>query len=170
MNKAYYFETQKAEKPCSSVEWLRFPTASCHNKKKVTHCLFIVRQLICFLFLKSLTKKNRSGISNNYPIMFKKIYKKRTFSGFPKASFITELGQLVPRYHHMLHPRFSDHHQVSHAPADVVSAHRQCKSCKHSNRGMVQRGEDRQEQKEENYESSWTSTLMQCIRITNLIL
>lgn len=36
-----------------------------------------------------------------------------------------ELGQLVPRYDQTLHPCFRDHHQVSHAPADVVSAHGQ---------------------------------------------
>lgn len=45
-----------------------------------------------------------------------------------RQSLIMELGQLVTRYHHMLHPCFRDHHQVSHTPADVVSAHGQSKS------------------------------------------
>lgn len=53
-------------------------------------------------------------------------------------SLIVELGQLVTRYDHMLHPLFHDHHQVSHAPADVVSAHGQSKSCGHRDRGMKQ--------------------------------
>lgn len=75
---------------------------------------------------------------NNYSIMQKK--KKKTFIGASKASLIMELGQLVPRYHHMLHPRFGDHHQVDHAPADVVSAHGQSKSCEHRRRGGGQTG------------------------------
>lgn len=51
-----------------------------------------------------------------------------------KASLL-EFRQLVPRYDHALHPCFRDHHQVSHAPADVVSAHGQSQSCEHRDEG-----------------------------------
>ena len=54
-------------------------------------------------------------------------------------SLMVELGQLVTRYDHMLHPRFRDHHQVSHTPADVVSAHGQSKSWGVGKRAMTQR-------------------------------
>lgn len=50
-----------------------------------------------------------------------------------------ELWQLVTRHHHMLHPFFCDHHQVSDASADVVSAHSESESCEHRERGMKQR-------------------------------
>lgn len=46
------------------------------------------------------------------------------------ASLIMESGQFVPRYNQVLHPGFCDHHQVSHTPADIVSAHGQSKCCK----------------------------------------
>ncbi len=68
-------------------------------------------------------------------------------------SLIMEPGQLVTGHHHMLHPRFRDHHQVSHAPADVVSAHGQSESCGHGNKEMKQeegRTEDTQEQEQAN--------------------
>lgn len=51
-------------------------------------------------------------------------------------SLIVELRELVTRYNHMLHPCLRDHHQVSHSPADVVSAHGQSESCEHRHKGM----------------------------------
>lgn len=42
-----------------------------------------------------------------------------------------KLGQLVARDDHVLHPCSCDHHQVSYASADVVSAHGQSESCEH---------------------------------------
>lgn len=58
-----------------------------------------------------------------------------------------EPGQFVTRYNHMLHPLFGYHHQVSDAPADVVSAHGQSKSCEQE--GMKQREAKEEKRKQE---------------------
>lgn len=60
-----------------------------------------------------------------------------------------ELGKLVSRNNHMLHPSFSDHHQVSHASADVVSAHGQSKSCVHRERGRKKGREEKEKGQEQ---------------------
>lgn len=68
-----------------------------------------------------------------------------------RASLVVEPGQLVPRYDQTLHPRFRDHHQVSHAPADVVSAHGQGQCCRSRE---MQETEDKEEVQEERVEVS----------------
>ncbi len=94
---------------------------------------------------------------------------------FKGGSLIVELGQFVTRYNHMLHPRFRDRHQVSHASADVVSAHGQSESCtgtKGWSKGGGGRGgkkTDRNRKKQVKYRSGWTSTNMQYVTFIQLL-
>lgn len=74
------------------------------------------------------------------------ISKTTTLQLFSKASLVVEFRQLVPRYDHALHARFRDHHQVSHAPADVVSAHGQGQRCEYR---AMREMEDREEVQKE---------------------
>lgn len=61
-----------------------------------------------------------------------------------------ELWQLVTRHHHMLHPFFCDHHQVSDASADVVSAHGESESCEHRERDETKGGQRRSKDRKRN--------------------
>lgn len=61
-------------------------------------------------------------------------------------SLVVKLGQLVAGDNHVLHPSFRDDHKVSHASADVVSAHGESQSCDpERSKGRTEQGGDGQQ-------------------------